>query len=133
MKRISFILLFCGLAASGLWAQESTVKIKEGPKIDALFEQFINANKNQAFVSGYRIQLLATTDRQKMEYSLQQFRALYPSIPVDWEHDPPYYKIRAGAFATELDALRILHILKNDYGQAYTAQDSKIRPEEFVY
>lgn len=133
MKRIFFLLILCIGASLGLRAQESTIKVKEGPQIGELFQQFVNTNKNQEFIAGWRIQLLATTDRQKMEYNLQQFRALYPSIPVNWEHDPPYYKIRAGAFATELDALRILHILKNDYAQAYTAQDQRIRPEELVY
>ena len=83
-------------------------------------------------MSGWRIQILATTDRQNMESALRQFRNLYPSIPVDWLHTKPYYKVRAGAFTTKRDALRTLYILKADYPGAYPVQDNQIKPEELL-
>lgn len=95
-------------------------------------QRFADSNKSKTNVNGWRIQLLATTDRQNMESSLRRFENLYPSIPVDWLHAKPYYKVRVGAFATKRDALRTLYILKEDYPGAYPVQDTKIRPEELL-
>jgi hypothetical protein len=108
------------------------VTVKAEGTIDNLFEQYVETNKSTQFVDGWRIQLMATTDRQRMESALQQFRALYPSIPIDWVHVSPYFKLRAGAYASKLDAMRILFILKKDYPSAYPAVDNQIRPIEFL-
>ena len=102
------------------------------PKVGQLMQHFVEQNKSKTTVAGWRIQILATTDRQNMEAALRRFQNLYPSIPVDWLHAKPYYKIRAGAFATKREALRILYILKSDYPGAYPVQDNKIRPEELL-
>ncbi len=95
-------------------------------------DKFVEQNKSQTSVKGWRIQILATNDRQRMETALRQFGNLYPSIPVDWLHAKPYYKVRAGAFATKRDALRTLYILKQDYPGAYPVQDNEIKPEELL-
>ncbi|MBR9921430.1 MAG: SPOR domain-containing protein [Bacteroidetes bacterium] len=108
------------------------VSVKAEGRIDELLDAYVDLNKNTEFISGWRIQLMATTDRQRMEAALQQFRALYPSIPIDWVHVSPYFKLRAGAYAEKLDAMRILYILKKDYPSAYPAVDNQIRPLELL-
>lgn len=75
---------------------------------------------------------MATTDRQRMENALGQFQALYPWVASSWVHTKPYYKIRAGAFASKRDALRTLYLLKRDYPAAYPIQDIEIKPEELL-
>ena len=131
MKHFLSLLLclsFLGLNSS-LHAQ---VTVKADSRIDELMDYFVEVNQNTQFVEGWRIQLLATTDRQKMESSLAKFRALYPSISIDWTHVSPYFKLRAGAYATKLEAMRILYILQRDYPSAYPSVDNQIRPIEFL-
>ena len=132
MKRLFFILLctsFCSTLALG----QGRISIDAENGIEALMNHYAKVNKNTATVEGWRIQLIATTDRQEMEMSLNRFRSLYPSISVDWVHAKPYYKIRAGAFNSKMDALRILYILKQEFPSAYPAMDNSIRPYELLY
>ena len=95
-------------------------------------DRFVEINKAKANVDGWRIQILATTDRQKLETVKQTFRYQYPNIPIDWIHSKPYYKLRAGAFATKLEALRLKYILEQEYSGIYLVRDDAIRPEELI-
>lgn len=108
------------------------VQIEEEPVIKDMMELFTTNNKGKTNIEGYRIQILATNDRQRLERVKQGFQYRYPNIAVDWVQTPPYYKLRAGAFATKLEALRLLHILKKDYPNAYPAIDKNIRPYELI-
>lgn len=130
MRFIGLILLF-GL---GFFTQSTaqSVEINEDPIITNMMERWIELNKARNNIDGWRIQILATTDRQRMERARQNFQYQYPNISVDWVHSKPYYKLRAGAFATRLDAVRLLNILKQDYPSAYLAKDSSIRPVELL-
>lgn len=119
------------LLALGLQAQTNS-HITAPEAVDQMMLHYITSNKTTPGVSGWRIQLLATTDRQKMESTLGSFRALYPYISVDWIHTQPYYKVRAGAFESKLKATRILYLVKKDYPSAYPAMDNAIKPEEFL-
>jgi hypothetical protein len=108
------------------------VQVTEEPAITDLMDAFISQNKEREHLEGFRIQILATTDRQRVESVKQGFRYRYPNIPIDWVHAKPHYKLRAGAFVTKLEALRLLYILKEDYPSAYLAKDRFINPEELI-
>ncbi len=126
-------LLFFGIWLSVASASAQGMYIKEDPMIESMTQRFVEINKSTSTVSGWRIQLLASTDRRNIENAKQKFQAYYPNTFVDWVHEKPYYKVRAGAFLTKLDALRMLYIIKQDFPGAFLAQDKSIRPEEFVY
>ena len=93
---------------------------------------FAETNKANTEIEGWRIQILATTDRQRMETVRQSFLYRYPNIPVDWVHNKPYYKLRAGAFSSKLEALRLKYILDDDYPGTYPVKDTNISPEELI-
>lgn len=111
---------------------QGVVSFSSDAKISKMMDRFIEINKATTTIDGWRIQLLASTDRQKVESAKFQFQSFYPNISVDWTHSRPYYKLRAGAFATKLDAIRMLYVLKQDYPTAYPTRDNTIRPEELV-
>ena len=102
---------------------QTKITLEEGPKISDLMSRFTELNKAKGTVPGWRIQILATTDFQKLENSRATFRYRYPNIPVDWQDSKPFYQLRAGAFATKLEALRIKHILSQDYAGLYLVRD----------
>lgn len=130
MKNLLLLfVIFCfGLSAQA----QGTINEKLEPNIANLMKRFVEINKATTAVKGWRVQILATTDRQRMEEALRQFETLYPSIPADWVHTKPYYKVRAGAFTSKQDAMPTLYILKRDYPAAYPVQDNEIKPEELL-
>ena len=121
------IFLFSGFATA-----QAQVSVNEPTDVTQLMERFVQINKQNAQVSGWRIQLLATTDRNRLESSVNTFQYRYPNIPLDWVHEPPYFKLRAGAYPNKLEAMRMREILKNDYPSAYVARDDAIQPSELV-
>ncbi len=131
MKKL-FLCSVLFLASLSAVQAQGVVSEKVEPNIASLMTRFVESNKATTTVKGWRIQILATTDRQRMEDALRQFASLYPSIPSDWSHTKPYYKVRAGAFASKREALRTLYILKRDYPTAYPVQDDQIKPEELL-
>lgn len=131
MKKI-ILPAFLLMASFSTVIAQGQVNEKVDPNVTALMKRFVEANKSTKTINGWRIQILATTDRQRMEDALRQFESLYPNIPADWVHTKPYYKLRAGAYTSKRDALATLYVLKNDYPTAYPIQDSEIKPEELI-
>ena len=124
-----FILIFINGILS---VNAQNVTIKEDFPIAKMMETFIAKNKSTYQTEGWRIQIMATTDRLKMEAAKSEFLAIYPDISIDWTHSKPYYRLRAGAFTSKLEAMRLLHKLKDSYPSAYPAKDFNINPEELI-
>lgn len=116
--------------AAGLQAQN--VRITELPAVTQMLNKFTADNKARTNLSGWRIQVLATTDRQKLEQTRQQFQSRYPNVLIDWIHSKPYYKLRAGAYATKLEAMRLKYILERDYAGIYLVKDDNIKPSDLL-
>ncbi|MEZ4950403.1 MAG: SPOR domain-containing protein [Saprospiraceae bacterium] len=129
MKVVQLFLFFLLVPIFG-FAQN--IAITETPPIGSMMKRFAEINAEKEEVPGWRIQLLATTDRQKVESEMQKFKMLYPDIKVDWSHSKPYYKLRAGAFGSRLETYHMLYVIKNDYPGAYPAAD-KLKPEELLH
>lgn len=130
MKKFIFCILFVGICLPFVQAQN--VNISEDPGIKSMMDRMVQINWMKETVTGWRVQILATTDRKKMEDVKSEFLSRYPNVPIDWVHAKPYYKLRAGAYATKLEAIKLLHQLKRAYPSAYPARDSGIDPRELV-
>ena len=129
MKKFAVILVACFSVISLTFGQ--SILVKETPGITKLVEKHIEINRLTETIDGWRIQLFATTDRSKIEGARGTFINRYPNIPVDWVHASPWYRLRAGAFSTKLDATRTLNSLKIYYPDAYLAKD-KIKTSELL-
>jgi len=129
--RISYLILvfgiFCGTVVSG-----QSIQINEDFRVAEMLDRHIQANKSQPTIEGWRIQILSTSDRAKAELEKGKFRATFPEFPVDWIHVKPNYKLRAGAFASKLDALEALNKIKKAFPSAYTAKVRDMNPREIV-
>jgi hypothetical protein len=111
---------------------QSKVTIIEDPGVTKMMEQYSQEHKALQAVEGWRVQILATPDRQNLDRSLQTFQSRFPSLSADWVHHNPYYKIRVGAFTTKLEAMRLLYLLKPEYPGAYLVADNKMKPSELL-
>lgn len=132
MKRILLLLLFFAAQIHLVNAQGQVTETLD-PAISRLVNTFVENNRKEATVKGWRIQILATTDRQRVENALLQFRQFYPNLNADWIHAKPYYKLRAGAFTSRREALATLYVVKVDYPAAYLVQDNNIKAEELLW
>ncbi len=132
MKNLILSILICYNCILHFDVDAQNVSISEDFPIAKMMDTFVAKNKTTYQIGGWRIQLMATTDRQKLEQAKGEFLANYPDITVDWTHSKPYYRLRAGAFTSKLDAMRLLHRLKEDYPSAYPAKDNNISPEELI-
>ena len=124
------ILVFFFLLSNFSHAQNIAIKEEQG--ITSMLYRMIEINRNNENVSGWRIQIIATTDRRKMDEEKTKFQFSYPDVKVNWEHSKPYYKLRVGAFATRLEAVRLLYRIKQDYPGAYPIKDNTIPARELV-
>lgn len=134
MKKYSCLVLlmvFLLVGNNKLEAQQN-VYVKEATIVTRMMFHLVQQNQLNEFVPGWRIQVLATTDRQKLETVKAEFQRDYPGILIDWQHDKPYYKLRAGAFASKLAATELLYRLKKKFPSAYTAKDNQIAARQLL-
>jgi hypothetical protein len=132
MQRFFASLMFLVvLIGSSQLAGQSAVAINTETGIDALMELFQTQNEAENKVEGWRVQILATTDRSRLETVESAFKVNYPSVPVDWVHTKPYYKLRAGAFQTKQEAERLKHTLERQFEGVYLVKD-KVSENELL-
>lgn len=111
---------------------QRNIVIEADKPIAQMMARYAEINKSKKLVEGWRVQLLATPDRQRLETVKQSFQYRYPNVPVDWEHAKPYYKLRAGAFSSKVEAMRLKYILEKDYPGIYLVKDDQIAPRELI-
>lgn len=128
LGKLGFVLLLVAVSQN---AHAQEIQLNEDPKISQLFRNWTNSNRANPGVDGWRVQIMATTDRQQVEDARNQFRIQHPDVPAEWIHEKPYYKLRAGAFRTKLEAQAYLATL-TDYAGAYPAKDVNIHPRDFL-
>ncbi|MEO0733286.1 MAG: SPOR domain-containing protein [Bacteroidota bacterium] len=130
MQRFFSLFALCFLFSTALAAQ-AAVSIKTEKGIDQLLELFQTENEQETVVEGWRVQILATTDRRRLETVESEFKVNYPSVPVDWVHTKPYYKLRAGAFKTKQEAERLKYTLGEQFEGVYLVKDD-VRESELI-
>ena len=118
MKRLFFPFLFV-FPAFNLPAQAIT----EDPAISRMMENFVEYNRANSKVRGWRIQILSTTDRRVMEETQSKFKWRYPEYELLFVHQDPYYHLRTGAFMSQLDARALLKKLQKDFPAAFIVTD----------
>ena len=128
MKKPVVFLLFL-FSACLVWSQE--VQINEDPKISALVKAWTNNNRVSPQINGWRVQIMASSDRIQVESARERFRNEYPEVPADWTLEKPYYKLRVGAFRSKQEALAFITDLTGWPG-AYPAKDANIHPRDFL-
>lgn len=123
-----FVLLLLGIAPKA-FAQE--VQLNEDPKVAQLMRTWVDANRTDPRLEGWRVQIMASTDRTQVEQGRNRFRSEYPEVAATSVQEQPYYKLRVGAFRTKQEALMFISTLTGWSG-AYPAKDANIHPRDFL-
>lgn len=103
--------------------------INEEPEITAMMNKFIAENKTNDAIRGWRIQIITTDNRRKMEAARAKFSAMFPNIPIKWQHESPYYKVQIGAYEKKMDLQGFLLELKQDFPTAIPVLDNVYKSE----
>ena len=128
-----FVFLFLSmffLLTTGAKAQD--IYVNEEPSVTNLVKKFIEWNEEKNYVNGWRIQIINTDDRRKMERAMNKFRSKFPYISnVVWEQVSPYYRVKVGGFNSKLKAQAFLDEVKKYFPSAITVWE-KIRESKFI-
>ncbi len=124
---ILILLFFCTT-----WAT-AQVNFSEDYMIERMMTRYKQINQSKPTTSGWRIQVLASTDRRKVEAAYSVFKSRYPYIPCEWKHISPYYKLQAGAYSTRLEAIAALEKIKVHYRTAFPTIDKHISISELLH
>lgn len=130
LRLILFLLLSSFLYMQGAFAQEVT--INEDSELTRMIARYTELNRSSTQLSGWRVQLLSTTDRRQIDAMRKDLSTRYPNLYVKWEHVEPYYKLSAGAFSNRFEAYALKEKLKNEYPGAYPTKDKNIKPRELM-
>lgn len=115
-----FLFIVCWISTLDISAQ---ITIQEDAAISEVMSIYsIKANESSA-INGWRIQLINTDDRRKMEAAKSKFYGLYPNIPIKWEHVQPYYQVKIGEYKTRMDLEPFLQELRVEFPRAIPIRD----------
>jgi len=123
---ISIALFIIGFHVTGM------SQIMEPAQITDLMERWrvYNVGNNKE-VRGFRVQILATTDRRQMETIQREYERRYPDYPVHFAHNEPYWYLKTGAFITNQKAQAFMKQLGKEYPSSIVVTDM-IKGEEFL-
>jgi len=77
-----------------------------------------------AFIYGYRIQLLATSNKKQVEKLKEELSQKGLNYPIYIKYVPPMYRLRIGDFQKYEDAQKALNQIKNlGYKDAFIIED----------
>lgn len=128
MRALLSLALWCARLAC---ASAQEVQWNEPPAIAELYKNWINQNRTNPRTDGWRVQIMASTDRTQVEEGRVRFRNAYPEVPAEMVHEKPYYKLKVGAFRSRLEAQAFIGNIPEFVG-AYPAKDSQIHPRAFL-
>ena len=120
---LRYSLVFAFALATGLLTAQRSLVVTTDPDVERLLNLFADVSEREDKLEGWRVQILATTDRRQLESTERDFKSKYPSIPVDWVHNSPYYKLRAGAFFDRSEADRLRQRLMREFEGVYLVKD----------
>lgn len=105
------------------WFTGQAQEIVETPEISRMMEEFVRFNKEHQTAKGWRIQVLATTERRLMERTRAEFERIYPEYTLDFEHNNPYYLLKTGTYLNRNDALPMLRKLQMNFPGAFLVNE----------
>ncbi len=126
MRVILFIVL-CLLGKDVL----CQVTFSEQSQVENLMSRYISLGKEEDYINGWRIKLVSTTDRRKMERTHYAFRQQFPSLNPKSKYENPYYSLKVGAFENRFDLEPLLVEIKSYFPEAIPFRDRVLKSELF--
>jgi hypothetical protein len=129
MRDIFIKAFFLGLLL--LISPKADAQIIEEASVSDLMERWKLLNMATKEVRGYRVQILASTDRRHVESVQRAFERKYPDYPVHFAHNEPYYYLKTGAFIANQKAQGFMKKMAKEYPASLIVTDM-IKGEELL-
>ena len=94
-------------------------RIYQDSRIDSLIQKHIRINEKKRGVSGYRVQISFSNNKEIETKKRADFIRKYPDVKVYLEYNQPNYIILAGNFRTRIEAQQLLDQVKYDYKTSF--------------
>ena len=124
MYRMKFITMLFSLLLCFQISGQGTVNVNTSATITQMMDQFTSTNKAESKVKGWRVQIITTNDRRKMETARRKFSSKYPDVEVKWNHVAPYYRVKVGAYENKMQLMGFLLELKKDFPGVIPVMDN---------
>lgn len=111
------LCLLCFLSVFG-FTQDAKTQLKAPDKLVQLLAQKIELDRKMAEKKQFTIQV-HYGDFESTTAIFEEFKTEYPNMPSQLVFETPNYKIRAGSFATEREALEVLNRIKRRFKAAF--------------
>lgn len=108
------------------------VSIDEPQEVSDLKEKYSAYNSEIETMPGWRIQILATTERRDIDQQKLIFKNTFPDLSYNEEYKKPYYRLTTGASLDRLSILPLLEEIKSVYPSSFVVRDKKIKKEELL-
>ncbi len=118
LKKITFLFLIVFFCSNAGFSQ-----IDEQTRVADLMERWKIYNMSNKEVRGFRVQILATTDRRQMETVQREYERKYPEYPVHFAHNEPYWYLKTGAFLTSQKAQAFMKKMAKEYPASLIVTD----------
>jgi len=128
IKKVFLVLILGSFALVG----KAQINFSEDFLIERMMSRYVQINRANTTVSGYRINVMSSNDRRKIEAAYSSFNGRFPEYPCEWVHVKPYYILKAGAFLTRLEAEAAVKRIKRYYRSALPTNDSHIPIQEIL-
>jgi hypothetical protein len=117
---VCVLVLMVSLKATAQVDSTSGVVVHKDPRIDLLVKKQIDINEEttrdtRRTMSGYRIQVINSNDRNKVFAVKAKIYQSYPELKPYLMYQPPFYKLKVGNFKTKEEAEEYRKELSREY------------------
>jgi hypothetical protein len=100
------------------------LEISSDSKVSILFERYLEENKKNQTIDGFRVQIHFGNDREKAKEIKTKFLKLYPQIEAYESYQQPNFRIRTGDFRTRYEALKFQKTISENFPSSYIVSDN---------
>jgi len=119
-----FLISFYFLATNCFSQHFGKLEISADSKVSKLFERYLEENKKNQTIDGFRIQIHFGNDREKAKEIKTKFLKLYPQIEAYESYQQPNFRIRTGDFRTRYEALKFQKLIAANFPSSYIVSDN---------
>ena len=116
MKLLRYILALFLIAVA--YNMDAQVTIVEDDQVSQMLRNYQSNERTESTIKGYRIQIITTPDRRKMENAKAKFKDMHLNVYMEWNHVSPYYQVSVGAYETKMDLMDFMIDIKKDFSNA---------------
>ena len=103
--------------------EEGRVNIINDVRLDTLLQRYTAINERKASIQGFRIQIVASSNRTEIYKVKSQFYSMFPDQRPYVVYQQPNFKLRVGNYRTRLEAYKDLQEILTEFSDAFIIRD----------